>query len=396
MSKLIGYHNDPAIKAKYIARVKAHQEADEIIQGKYWENGKGCAVGCTLHSSDHSAYEAELGVPRMIARLEDGIFEGLQYSDAKLFPLRFLEAVKTGSDLSMVAPKFMHWLLVDSDDGVINFANTNRTKKSIKRVASLYKRKIAGDEVGQEEWGDAAADADAASDAYAAAYAYADADADAGAARAADAAADAADAAAAEAYAGDDDAAGAYAGAYAETAARNAARADAEMGTYIVLGADQNTQNLMENNTFQTDRIVNALGGEVGKLGRSAGALGLKGRAGDTRKGEMMRDPGKDLFVRGVPRLHAVTPPAGPPLLPVASPGFVGPLAPPAPFVGPPAPRPKNTTVAMSGSWGQKTRKMGEVLAGMGDEMDMLIDNIDNNMENSGGRGGSIDNVTFA
>jgi hypothetical protein len=43
MKKLIAFHGSQEIKDKYIARVKAHQEADQIIKGQYWENGKGCA-----------------------------------------------------------------------------------------------------------------------------------------------------------------------------------------------------------------------------------------------------------------------------------------------------------------------------------------------------------------
>lgn len=73
---LLAFHGDKAIKAKYLARVKAHAEADEIIHGTYWEKGKGCAVGCTIHSEKHSAYETELGMPIILARLEDRIFEG--------------------------------------------------------------------------------------------------------------------------------------------------------------------------------------------------------------------------------------------------------------------------------------------------------------------------------
>lgn len=42
-TKMVAFHNDPKIKAIYVKRVKAHQEADEIIKGKYWEEGKGCA-----------------------------------------------------------------------------------------------------------------------------------------------------------------------------------------------------------------------------------------------------------------------------------------------------------------------------------------------------------------
>lgn len=123
MTKLLAFHNDPAIKEKYLQQVKMHAAADEIIKGKYWEGGQGCAVGCTIHGNSHTAYETELGISRIIARLEDGIFEGLPNEEAMTFPVRFLEAVPVGADLSLVFYQFMHWLLVDPIDGVIKFAN---------------------------------------------------------------------------------------------------------------------------------------------------------------------------------------------------------------------------------------------------------------------------------
>lgn len=46
-SPLLVFHGKPAVKAKYLKRVRAHAKADEIVSGRYWENGKGCAVGCT-------------------------------------------------------------------------------------------------------------------------------------------------------------------------------------------------------------------------------------------------------------------------------------------------------------------------------------------------------------
>ena len=36
------FHGEQSVKDKYIKRVKAHAKADEIVQGSYWENGKGC------------------------------------------------------------------------------------------------------------------------------------------------------------------------------------------------------------------------------------------------------------------------------------------------------------------------------------------------------------------
>src|SRR5437868_8992456 len=99
---LRAFHGDPAIKAKYLERVRAHREADQLVRGLYWDGWKGCAVGCTIHSGDHRAYETELGIPRNVAHLEDSIFERLRPGDAQDWPERFLEAIAVGADLALV------------------------------------------------------------------------------------------------------------------------------------------------------------------------------------------------------------------------------------------------------------------------------------------------------
>ncbi len=75
---LLSYHGKTSIKRRYLKRVRAHAKTDELIKGTYWDNGKGCAVGCTVHSGDHKAYETELGIPAWLAHLEDVIFENLK------------------------------------------------------------------------------------------------------------------------------------------------------------------------------------------------------------------------------------------------------------------------------------------------------------------------------
>ena len=96
MIPLLAYHNDPETKAKYVGRMQAHQEADELIHGIYWEGGKGCAIGCTVHSDDHGAYETELGMPEWFAHLEDTIFEGMSVEVSRRFPLDLLSAIPIG------------------------------------------------------------------------------------------------------------------------------------------------------------------------------------------------------------------------------------------------------------------------------------------------------------
>ena len=192
---MLAYHNNEDLKQSALAEMAMHREMDNLVKGQYWENGKGCAVGCLIKSGDHAEYETRFGIPRVLARLEDGIFEGLPMEHAKQWPERFLGAIKTGSDLSMVFYHFMYWLLVDKNDGVLQYAKTDRSKESIKKVAALFQRKINGEDIKAKDW--RAADAAAADAAAAAAYA-----AYAAAAYAADAyAADAAAYAAADAYA---------------------------------------------------------------------------------------------------------------------------------------------------------------------------------------------------
>ena len=150
---LLAFHNDPAIKKKYLARVRKHRKADQLVQGYgYWEDGKGCAVGCTLHGSNHGDYEIELGIPRVLAFLEDGFFENLSVEEARAWPEAFLDAIPVGADLELVWPKFAHWMLVDPELGVIEFATTPATKKAVEDVAALYARWIAGDKPAEDEW----------------------------------------------------------------------------------------------------------------------------------------------------------------------------------------------------------------------------------------------------
>lgn len=110
---MIAFQDTTVTKADVLAQLRAHAEEDTIIKGNYWKDGKGCAVGCTIHSWDHAKYETHFGIPRMLAHLEDCIFEGLPNDKAMAWPIRFMETIRPGSDLSLVGWKFLHWLLTD-------------------------------------------------------------------------------------------------------------------------------------------------------------------------------------------------------------------------------------------------------------------------------------------
>jgi len=146
------FHNNQSIKEEYLSRVRAHAAADEIIKGQYWDNGRGCAVGCTIHSGRHQDYEDLLGIPAQLAYLEDGLFENLPLEQAKLWPELFLDSINVGADLSLVFSKFAVRILGDSERGCIIHAKTPEVEAAIKSVISLYERKIEGEKVSTEEW----------------------------------------------------------------------------------------------------------------------------------------------------------------------------------------------------------------------------------------------------
>ena len=108
------WHNDPALKQATVAEMAAHREADNLVKGVYWEGGKGCAVGCLIHSGNHAEYEPRFGIPQALARLEDAIFENLPNADAMLWPERFLKAAQPGADLSLVQWQFLEFVVEDA------------------------------------------------------------------------------------------------------------------------------------------------------------------------------------------------------------------------------------------------------------------------------------------
>lgn len=132
------FHNDIAVKDKLIAHLKAHYDADEIIKGIYWGNGKGCAIGCAIHSNDHGLYEKLFDIPEWLARVQDRIFEGLPNDKAKKWPLLFTKSVKIGVDLNKIKIPFLMFV-VESNLYKFDHKEFPKAKEYIDNILSALK-----------------------------------------------------------------------------------------------------------------------------------------------------------------------------------------------------------------------------------------------------------------
>jgi hypothetical protein len=143
--------------------VAAHIAADAVVQGNYWDGGKGCFIGCLAHSSDAEKLGERFGLPLPLVRICENIFEALPLDEAQAFFAAIPDAVGCdGKDLTRV-----HWAFLDSELRALPEVPDN--------IQAVIDPVIAGMDlmVAGKEWPGAADAAHAAYAAYAAAYAAA-------------------------------------------------------------------------------------------------------------------------------------------------------------------------------------------------------------------------------
>lgn len=87
------------------AEVESHVETDSVAQGSY----KTCFIGCLANQSDDPQYiKNTYGIPKMVSRIAESIFEGLPEREAPGFFASLPDAVACdGKDLSRVPWQFL-------------------------------------------------------------------------------------------------------------------------------------------------------------------------------------------------------------------------------------------------------------------------------------------------
>ena len=176
---MLTFENDSSQKKIILEQLQTHYDADEIVKGHYWQAGKGCAVGCILHSSNHSEFEERFNIPEWFARLIDEIFEGLPNEEAKEFPINVWKAIPEGKNLDKVRWKFNSFLMDEVRETVLGLTILDPKLKKQVLDAISQSKEVNDNALSTGYWDQDAAYADvyataAARAAACAAYAYAD------------------------------------------------------------------------------------------------------------------------------------------------------------------------------------------------------------------------------
>ena len=162
---MLSFNNNPKIKEQYIGIARYHRDADNFRQGHgYCRDGKVCALGCyhgTKTQKDCIDKNREIfGIPESLSFLEEIIFEKSSFSFAKEWPLRFIEAIPVGVDLSKIENQIKKFIL----EVVLKSIYFQPVNKCIRDVILLLDIEISGNKVSDDMWSAARSAAASAAD----------------------------------------------------------------------------------------------------------------------------------------------------------------------------------------------------------------------------------------
>lgn len=149
------FDGDPALKDRYLARLRGHIAAGKFQFSPMWQDGMGSALGCTVEANDIQIYADALGIPAALAMVLDDLVncQPPEPGDGRAtdFALRWLAAIPVGADLSPVPGTIICALL---DHAILHEAISGHASIDEVRhaVIDLHRATLDGQEVEPTLW----------------------------------------------------------------------------------------------------------------------------------------------------------------------------------------------------------------------------------------------------
>lgn len=122
MNAIRAWHGEPGLKEAALKQLRGHRDRDEIVQGHYWKNGRGCDLGCLTHCNQigyenstlvysnstglfvyrapHEAAERMFGIEISAALFLEFVFEAIPAQMCVDWVIDSAETIAVGADLS--------------------------------------------------------------------------------------------------------------------------------------------------------------------------------------------------------------------------------------------------------------------------------------------------------
>jgi hypothetical protein len=148
------------LKSRIVTCALKHEEKDGLMfrQGAYEaRNGNiaHCSIGCVRFElglnatvGNHGELVEPTGVPEVILRLSDNVFEGLEESESIVWTRRLWAAIPENTNLVPRSNEIIARLM----DMLAKDAIRDDTRAAAQAIAVLYRRRRDGDEPSDDEW----------------------------------------------------------------------------------------------------------------------------------------------------------------------------------------------------------------------------------------------------
>lgn len=149
---LRAFRGDPRIKAQTLSQVRAQPQNCKLystLGGR--RTRRASAVALTTLGKGLDAYEGELGIPTLLANIEEAIFKNLPPSEAAAWPERFLQAASVGADLSRVWLRLAIWILSDPECGTMKHCG-EEGREATEGLLRLFETELSGKKVAKSRW----------------------------------------------------------------------------------------------------------------------------------------------------------------------------------------------------------------------------------------------------